>query len=74
MAITEITVHRIFTKKRLKEIANAVMVKKIKKIRSGKVISQKYKPSTIYKRRQAKLQTAHIDLTGGTTYSKLDSD
>lgn len=53
----------------LHQRVTAIMHAKVKKIRSGSVITQAYAPSTKMRRRQAGLQTTKIDLTGNDKYS-----
>ena len=59
-----------YGKSELKKIANNIMQKKIKNIRKGRVIREKYKKSTANKRRKYGLQTKYVDLTGSNAYSR----
>lgn len=54
------------------KLATEWLIKRIKDIRSGKVIKKKYMPRTIKLRNKAGLQTSYVDITGNFMYDKKD--
>lgn len=57
-------------REKIKDSVIALMQKKVKRIRSGKVIKRGYSKYTIKARKSFGLQTKYVDLTGNRLYSK----
>jgi len=51
------------SKKDMMDMTNVWLKESIKALKAGRIIRKGYRPSTIKRRRQAGLQTNHVDLT-----------